>query len=129
MANKSQQPNNVRPPWSMATLLRKEESDWFRSNDLRRRSRHDWFDRELLKGGEHPIRYALSLAILFVLAVVLVHVLPEEWFSGYWSLWDSAEQLSYFTSLWSVQATLAALVYPFVIAFVALLLQRRPSSK
>src|SRR3989442_1371168 len=126
MAKKSQQSNNVRPPWSMATLLRKEECDWFRSNDLRRRLRHHWFDREVLKGGEHPIRYALSLVFLLVCVFVLGHVLPEDWFSGYRSLWGSAEQLSYFTSLWSVQATLAALVYPFVIAFVALLLQRRP---
>lgn len=129
MVKKSQQANNVKRPWSMVSLLRKEERDWLKSNVLRRRLRHYWFYREILKGGEHPIRYGLSLVTFFSLVIVLWHLLPNDWFSAYWFLWDSAEQLSYFTSLWSVQATLAALVYPFIIAFVALLLQRRPSSK
>jgi hypothetical protein len=110
-------------------LLRKEERDWFRSNDLRCRLRHHWFDREVLKGGEHPIRYAFALTVLLVLVIVLGYVLPGGWFTGYWSSWSAAEQLNYFTSLWGVQATIAALVYPFIIAFVALLLDRRPSSR
>ena len=129
MTESSQQSSHVRRPWSIASLLRKEERDWFRSNDLRHRLRHHWFDREVLKGGEHPIRYAFALTVLLVLATVLGHVLPEGWFTGYWSSWGTGEQLNYFTSLWGVQATLAALVYPFIIAFVALLLDRRPSSK
>jgi hypothetical protein len=129
MAKKSQQSTHVKRPWSIASLLRKEERDWFRSNDLRRRLRHHWFDREVLKGGEHPIRYAFALSALLVLVIVLRYVIPEDWFVGYWSSWGAAEQLSYFTSLWAVQATIAALVYPFIIAFVALLLDRRPSSK
>ncbi len=129
MAKKSQQSTHVKRPWSIASLLRKEERDWFRSNDLRRRLRHHWFDREVLKGGEHPIRYAFALSALLVLVIVLRYVIPEDWFVGYWSSWDAAEQLSYFTSLWAVQATIAALVYPFIIAFVTLLLARRPSSK
>ncbi|WP_175720167.1 hypothetical protein [Burkholderia anthina] len=36
--------------------------------------------------------------------------------------------MSYFATLWSVQATLAALAYPMVIAFVAVFLQRRPAA-
>jgi hypothetical protein len=113
----------------MAALLRKEEREWFKSNDLRRRLHHNWFDREILKGGEHPIRYGFCIAVLLACVVVLGTALPEGWFSEYRSLHEPAEELSYFTSLWSIQATLAALVYPFVIAFVALLLQRRPTSK
>ncbi|MBI5015923.1 MAG: hypothetical protein HZB55_10585 [Deltaproteobacteria bacterium] len=129
MGRKAQQSTHAKPPWSIASLLRKEEADWARRNDLRRRLRHHWFDREILKGGEHPIRYAFSLAILLVSAIVLGHALPKEWFTAYPSVWADAEKLNYFTSLWNVQATIAALVYPFVISFVALLLQRKPSSK
>ena len=128
MAKKSQHSTHVRRPWSIASLLRKEERDWFKSNDLRRRLRFHWFAREVLKGGEHPIRYAFGLSALFVLAVCLGGFIPEDWFSGY-SSWGTPEQLTYFTSLWAVQATIAALVYPFIIAFVALFLDRRPSSK
>lgn len=45
-----------------------------------------------------------------------------------WAGWDASTQLSYFGTLWSVQATLAALAYPMVIAFVAVFLQRRPAA-
>ncbi|CAJ9446204.1 Uncharacterised protein [Burkholderia pseudomallei] len=43
--------------------------------------------------------------------------------------WSNAEFAAYFGTLWSVQATIAALVYPIVIAFVAVLLQRRATAK
>ncbi|AJY44009.1 hypothetical protein I6G56_14770 [Burkholderia humptydooensis] len=43
--------------------------------------------------------------------------------------WSNAEFSAYFGTLWSVQATIAALVYPIVIAFVAVLLQRRATAK
>jgi hypothetical protein len=129
MAKKPQLPKSGRPPWSMVSILRKEECEWFRTNDVRRRFNHNWFDREVLKAGEHPIKYGISLTALFICVVVLVNAIPIGWFSGFRSFGKAGEQLSYFTSLWSIQATLAALVYPFAIAFVALLLQRRPSSK
>lgn len=119
----------TQPPWSIASLLRQEERDWLKGNDLRRRLRYGWFGREILKGTEHPLRYALSLAILLVLVVANGYLIPDSWFVGRWSSWGSAEQLSYFTTLWGIQATIAALVYPFVISFVTLLLQRSPASK
>lgn len=43
--------------------------------------------------------------------------------------WSNAEFAAYVGTLWSVQATIAALVYPIVIAFVAVLLQRRAAAK
>lgn len=43
--------------------------------------------------------------------------------------WSNAEFAAYVGTLWSVQATIAALVYPIVIAFVAVLLQRRATAK
>jgi hypothetical protein len=41
---------------------------------------------------------------------------------------DEANVLSYFGTLWTVQTTIAALVYPIVIAFVAVLLRRRATA-
>lgn len=43
--------------------------------------------------------------------------------------WTNAEFAAYIGTLWSVQATIAALAYPIVIAFVAVLLQRRAAAK
>ena len=119
----------MKPPWSIASLLRREEREWAKSNDLRRRLRYGWFAREIVKGGEHPFRYASTLLSLLVLLIILTWLLPENWLVGRWSSWSSSEQLTYFTSLWAVQSTVVALVYPFIIAFVALFLDRRPSSK
>src|ERR1700683_4759513 len=39
--------------------------------------------------------------------------------------WNSADLLSILGALWSIQAMIAALVYPIVIAFIAVLLQQR----
>ncbi|WP_204265210.1 hypothetical protein, partial [Klebsiella pneumoniae] len=56
--------------------------------------------------------------------------LPPEWFAPAWSSdWKVAEQLSHFSTVWTMQATLAALVYPIVISFVAVYLQRRPAAE
>ena len=55
----------------MASILQKEESEWVRTNDLRRRLHYNWFDREILKAGEHPIRRGVSLAVLFICVVAL----------------------------------------------------------
>lgn len=116
-------------PWSIAAQFRRDERNWYKENELRRRLGYAWFESEVVKAGEHPIRYALALTSLLVLLIVFGKLVPEHWFIGYWSSWETAEQLNYFTSLWAIQATIVALVYPFAISFVTLLLQRSPSSK
>lgn len=129
MTKQSEKTRQPKRPWSIASLLRQEEREWFMSNDLRRRLRYGWFGREILKGTEQPFRYAASLVTLLILVVANGYLIPENWFVGRWSSWGPSEQLSYFTTLWGIQSTIAALVYPFVISFVTLLLQRRPASK
>lgn len=79
--------------------------------------------------GEHPFRFAASLLMLQMTLLGLVNQLPDGWLTSTWGTWGAAEQLSYFSALWAVQATLAALVYPIVIAFVAVFLQRRPAAE
>lgn len=129
MQNKSSNPCQTQRPWSIASMIRQKECDWLKNNDFRWRLRYGWFERELLIGAEHPVRYALSLLILLVLVVANGYLIPDNLFVGCWSSWDKSEQLNYFTTLWSIQSTIVALVYPFVISFVSLLLQRRPVSK
>jgi len=116
-------------PPSINFLLRKDEKEWRNQNPLRSRLRYRWYEKEIYTAGEHPLQYGLALTFLLIVTVIGGLLLPEEWFSGYWKMWAASEQLTYFTSLWSVQTTIAALVFPFVISFVALLLQRRPSTK
>lgn len=61
--------------------------------------------------GEHPLRFAFSLLALQIALLVLVAVLPQDWFAPAWFKWEAAEQLTHFSTVWTIQATLAALVY------------------
>jgi len=79
--------------------------------------------------GEHPLRFATSLLALKVTLLVLVEVLPQDWLFPSWFKWGAGEQLTHFSIVWTIQATLAALVYPIVISFVAVYLQRRPAAE
>ncbi|MFM7009750.1 MAG: hypothetical protein ACKO0Z_10530, partial [Betaproteobacteria bacterium] len=86
-------------------------------------------ERDLLFAGEHPWRLAFSLLALQIALLVLLAVLPQCWFTPAWANWQAAEQLTHFSTVWTIQATLAALVYPIVISFVAVYLQRRPAAE
>lgn len=116
-------------PASIKDLVEQEEKNWVAQNGLRRRLRYYWYEAFLFHAGQHPLLYSLILCYLLALAMLLGWQYPEIQLQGKWHSWESAEQLSYFTSLWGIQTTLAALVYPFVISFVALLVQGRPASK
>ncbi|MCK9264945.1 MAG: hypothetical protein M0R18_14180 [Deltaproteobacteria bacterium] len=81
----------------------------------------------MIAAGNHPVRIPLLL-LTFVIALsaavwsryALTDLVPTD------PLSDINE---YFFALWSLQATIAAMIYPIVIGFVALLLQRRYSAK
>lgn len=118
-----------RTPWSLRTATKRDESDWFAQNAHRQRYQLSRIERELLFAGEHPLRFAFSLLALLVALFVFVSKLPSDWFVPAWLDWKTAEQLSHFTTVWTIQATLAALVYPIVISFVAVYLQRRPAAE
>lgn len=116
-------------PWSIRRVVRREVSDWTAFNTYRKRYALSWLDKELLFAGEHPWRFCASLFLLMFALWGVGQVIPESWIVARWENWGAAEQLAHFTALWSVQATLAALVYPIVIAFVTVFLQRRPASE
>lgn len=119
----------LRTPWSVKTVTAAIEKEWLAANATRQRFKLSKLERDLLFSGEHPIRFVISLIVLQLTLLELMHVLPDAWFTPTWGSWGAAEQLSYFATLWTVQATLAALVYPIVIAFVAVFLQRRPAAE
>lgn len=121
--------NLLRTPWSVRTVARRDEAAWFAQNNCRRRLALSKLERELLFAGEHPLRLAVSLLALQIALLVLSAVLPQGWFVPAWLKWEAAEQLTHFSTVWTIQATLAALVYPIVISFVAVYLQRRPAAE
>ncbi|MDC7704694.1 hypothetical protein [Vogesella indigofera] len=116
-------------PWSIRSVVDHDEVAWFAQNVHRRRFVLSKLQRDLLFAGEHPLRFAFSLLALQISLLVLVAVLPSDWFVPAWFRWEVAEQLAHFATVWTIQATLAALVYPIVISFVAVYLQRRPAAE
>jgi len=116
-------------PWSIQQVVRQAEDEWRLSNIHRKQQTPSRLERELLFAGEHPFRFAGSLFALQLALLVLVAVLPLDCVTVAWEKWGPAEQLSFFSTVWTIQATLAALVYPIVISFVAVFLQRRPAAE
>ncbi|MFM0152866.1 hypothetical protein [Paraburkholderia sediminicola] len=116
-------------PWSIRTDVRREMQNWLYENPVRRAYRYGLFSRILLVTGEHPVGFACALlTISSAIALWLCTVASPLEFAAL-TKWDESVKLGFFTTLWSVQATLAALVYPIVIAFVAVFLQRRPAAE
>lgn len=116
-------------PWSIRQVTRQAEEEWRLANIHRKQHSPSRLERELLFAGEHPFRFAGALLALQLALLMLVAVLPLDCLSVAWEKWGAAEQLSFFSTVWTIQATLAALVYPIVISFVAVFLQRRPAAE
>ncbi|WP_367345388.1 hypothetical protein [Stenotrophomonas bentonitica] len=113
---------NQRIPWSLGCRVRRDKHAWQRVNKEGARHAYTWLERQLLHGSEHPLRFLLSLLVMWAALGLFLSTaagdLP-------WSK-SVANEVDYFAVLWTVQATLAALVYPIVISFVAVFLQKRP---
>lgn len=118
-----------RTPWSARNAARRDETTWFKQNIQRRRLALSKIERDILFVGEHPLRFIISLIALQIALLILAKALPQDWLIPAWITWGAAEQLAHFSTVWTIQATLAALVYPIVISFVAVYLQRRPAAE
>ncbi|MGO4550195.1 hypothetical protein AB4059_03720 [Lysobacter sp. 2RAF19] len=114
-------------PWTIRSRVRSDIAEWRRSNDALRTLRPSALERELIFYSERVGRLVLSLLLWTTATTWAIYI----WFPRIEKWWPGGFESpqSFFTTLWSVQATLAALVYPIVIAFISLFLQRRPASQ
>lgn len=87
--------------------------------------------RAALWGGAHPLIFATLIGLFCV--VVALPFLPAPY--PHWVVFHTPRlpadysHATFFGTIWTVQVTLVALVYPIVLTFVPILLQRRASSK
>ncbi|WP_200378058.1 hypothetical protein [Rubrivivax gelatinosus] len=90
-----------------------------------------WFASTMLWGGSHPIIFAAIIGVACtILAFVCLPAPYPEWIViTFPDLPVDYTHAAFFGTIWTVQATLIALVYPIVLTFVPILLQRRASSK
>lgn len=119
----------LKTPWSTQSVVRKDEREWRKFNHYRQRYALSKFRKDLLFAGEHPFRFLLSLILLFVAALLLIFTLQPHWPSVFDTIQQRLNSLDYFTTLWAVQVTLVVLVYPIVIGFATMFLQRRPAAE
>lgn len=124
---------------SLSRRVSSEERDWYRQNELRRRLQYPAIQRWLIRAARRPLVTAFELFVLSLLLCLNFVCWGEAlginaicWLSclstSGLDQWDRGHLLAAFTSLWTIQASIVALVYPFVIAFVTLLFQQRNAS-
>ena len=116
---------------SLSYRLRHELQTWRKTNQTIKENTWPWYQRALIVAGKHPVAapFGLLLVVLLLSAV--------SWGSYYAFCAPATCSLSVFPTisehhfpfLWTTQATIAAMIYPIVIGFVTLLLQRRHSAK
>lgn len=117
-------------PWSLKGEVRRDVAGWTRFNARRRKLRFPPLYEDVIFYTEHPIRLCASLIALATLATVAAVLWMDVLSIAAGEPWtDASEGSNHFTTLLAIQATIAALVYPIVIAFVTLFLQRRPATQ
>ncbi len=119
--------------WLLNSLSRRASiwvNEWNNTSLDRNKLNYSSLQRILLHASESPFSFVLSIWF-FICAISIGTWIGQEYFDlclvTY--LWKESELLTYFGTLWTLQGTVCALVYPIVIAFVAVLLQRRSTVK
>lgn len=115
---------------SLQHRLLLEEKEWRTTNQIRREEALSPVQRFLLILGQRSLFWGAWL-ILSVLSFSLLSatVDPEHWALITIAKFQVTDPSAYFLGLWSIQAAIAALVYPIVIAFVTVLLQMSNNAK
>lgn len=129
--------------WALDSLrhrIRKAEREWRAANPIGPEYAYNPVRRWFVMRSAYPARWAFW----YTLALVLMSAVICLWYRDMYPGWTGLARLSrpfttststlsarlaYFTAVWTIQATLAGLVYPIVIGFVTILLQRRYNGK
>lgn len=117
-------------------LVKKEQAEWRARNPVRREQRYGPMQSRLMALARRPLLWSLTVLSSFAALSIAVYAIPCGWFfvpcgalPRINPTFEATDVVTYFSSLWTVQATVAALIYPIVIALVVLLLQRGHSAK
>ena len=122
----------------LKSRTRAEVAEWLEENAVMRRERYTGLDGLLSSLSLRPYP---SIALLLILFFILMWLTSDSLYRAVYT-WDWPSELRFntwvkehrdhliplFLGIWAIQATIAALVYPLVLAFVALLLQGKTSS-
>ena len=106
---------------------------WNRSSPERSKLAYGSVQRTLNWANEHYFRFLFYILLIAAFTGALFGwILPHFWGLQFLATdWHdpSTHPLDTFNLIWSIQATIAAIVYPVVLGFVTLMLGQRPSAK
>jgi len=115
---------------SLRGRLAVEEREWRSQNHLRNTLYLSRWRRAILFAATKPRRYLGWLSFLvFFLSMAAAILDPKLWTIFHVRNFSVPDRVDNFSALWSVQAAIAALVYPIVIAFVTLLVDRNSTTR
>lgn len=107
-----------------------EEKEWRSLNRLRRELQPNPWRWAVLQSASRPLLFGGAIFCLVSFLALLAAVVDSKYWAVYYvPEFKIPDSVAYFSALWSVQAAVAALVYPIVISFVALLVERRNNAK
>lgn len=120
----------VDEPWSVkAAAIQVLDSAQRQSNPDEEKP--NWREQLLMWGGLHPLRFSAGVVLLSILvSLPAIPASRADWIVLIFpDLPSDYTHAAFFGTVWAVQATLVALVYPIVLTFVPILLQRRASAR
>jgi hypothetical protein len=120
---------------TLSWKVSEERSKWASQNELRLKYEPGIFGRLFANACELPLKWASTAFLVAVALCLMVGVWPPPYpglFNWQPDIGEDGTKWSVvepFVGLWAVQAALVAVVYPIVVAFVTVLLQRQNASK
>lgn len=118
---------------SLNKIIKNDLREWQRSNAILKDFRYSWLQRILINLSDRSLSNTFKLFVLSLLVNTNILLWKNKLTSFALTLklntFSPEVVLNYFSTLWTIQATLAALVYPIVIGFISVLLQSRQSAK
>ena len=107
-----------------------EEKEWRSLNRTRGELRPGLWHRWISQIACSPTSFGIqAFALVSIFAIATAFVDPKHLVVFCVANFDNSDSIAYFSALWAVQASVAALVYPIVIAFVTILLGQKNNAK
>lgn len=114
---------------SVKRLVKQQISLWFKTNEFIHQNKESIFNRGVIYFGHHPLRHLVLIGIIYLILYSIGVIFFNQIKRNYLPESNYLLKDDLFVNLLTIQATIAALVYPIVISFVAIILQKRPSAK
>lgn len=119
------------PLRSLSSLVAEQRKEWAKSNPSRLKYEPGWSSRAFQGLCDAPSRWAAALTLLFIGGSIASACWPAPYpgLFNFHPVDDKYSPVATFLGLWTVQAAMVAVVYPIVVAFVTVLIQRQSASK